>query len=194
VLVERSSYESHPLGRLEWIKVYGLLCGRLAEAEAYFDAQADLVEAISAEEGTGRTVAFFYLSPNGYVNVRSSGDYVPKMIELAGGRYVFSDLPDDGARSTLNMQMETFYAGARDADVLIYNATVDGGMETLEQLLSKGDWLADFRAVQEGKVWRTEQNMFQQTSGIPGMIEDLHAVLGGAAADGAALHYLRPLR
>ena len=24
VLVERSSYESHPLGRLEWIRLYGL--------------------------------------------------------------------------------------------------------------------------------------------------------------------------
>ena len=27
VFVERSSYESHPLGRMEWIKVYGLLLG-----------------------------------------------------------------------------------------------------------------------------------------------------------------------
>ena len=28
VLVERSSYESHPLGRVEWIKLYGVLLGK----------------------------------------------------------------------------------------------------------------------------------------------------------------------
>lgn len=36
------------------------------------------------QDGTGKTVAFFYII-NGYVNVRKSGDYVAKMIELAGG-------------------------------------------------------------------------------------------------------------
>ena len=41
VLVERSSYESHPLGRMEWIKLYGVLMGKLEEAEAFFDGQLE---------------------------------------------------------------------------------------------------------------------------------------------------------
>ena len=36
VIIEYSSYETHPLGRVEWIKLYGLLTGHLAEAEAFF--------------------------------------------------------------------------------------------------------------------------------------------------------------
>ena len=40
VLVERSSYESHPLGRMEWMKLYGLLMNRETEADAYFTAQS----------------------------------------------------------------------------------------------------------------------------------------------------------
>ena len=28
--------------------------------------------------------------------------------------------------STMNMQMESFYAAAKDADILIYNSTIDG--------------------------------------------------------------------
>ena len=28
VLVEHSSYESHPLGRTEWLKLYGVLLGK----------------------------------------------------------------------------------------------------------------------------------------------------------------------
>ena len=59
------------------------------------------------------------------------------MLELAGGKYIFDDLTDDDARSTMNMQMESFYAGAKDADVLIYNSTIDGELQTLDELLAK---------------------------------------------------------
>ena len=193
VLVDRASYETHPLGRLEWIRLCGLLTGKEAEAEAFFKEQTGLADIVREEGDTGKTAAFFYLSAGGYVNVRRPEDYIPKMMELAGGRYVLSDLPgEDSARSTMNMQTEAFYAAARDADVLIYNATVDGGLGSMEELLRKADWLRDFKAVKEGQVWCTEQNMFQQTSGIAGMIGELHEVfrLAGetrehAGADGA---------
>ena len=177
VLVDRASYETHPLGRLEWIRLVGLLTGKEAEAEAFFREQAGLADTVRREGDTGKTAAFFYLSAGGYVNVRRPEDYIPKMMELAGGRYILSDLPgEDSARSTMNMQAEAFYAAARDADVLIYNATVEGGLGSLEELLRKADWLKDFKAVKEGQVWCTEQNMFQQTSGIAGMIGELHEV------------------
>lgn len=45
------------------------------------------------------------------------------MISLAGRKYIFDDLTDDIGKTTVNMQMESFYAGAKDADVMIYNAT-----------------------------------------------------------------------
>ena len=127
--------------------------------------------------------------------MRRPGDYIPKMIALSGGRYVFSDagLEDDSARSTLNMQMEAFCAGAKDADILIYNATVGGGMDTTEELLRKGPWLSEFQAVKSGSVWCTELNLFQQTSGIAEMIAELHAIISGSA-DADALQYFHRLR
>lgn len=193
VLVSRASYESHPLGRLEWIRLYGLLAGAAAEAEAFFDAQAALAEAAAAGENTGKTAVFFYLSTNGGVNVRRPTDYIAKMITLAGGRYAISGGADD-ARSTETMQPEAFYAMAKDADVLFYNATVDGGVETVEQLLLKAEWLADFKAVQTGDVWCTEQNVFQQTSAFAEMIEEFHRIFSGAAETGEPLRYFRKLR
>ena len=36
VFVDYSSYESHPLGRTEWIKVYGAMLNKEKEAEAFF--------------------------------------------------------------------------------------------------------------------------------------------------------------
>ena len=95
VLVDHSSYETHPLGRTEWVKLYGVLEGKEDVAEQVFAEQKDAVAAASDGENIGKTVAFFYITSNGSVNVRKSGDYVPKMIELAGGNYIFSDLGAD---------------------------------------------------------------------------------------------------
>ena len=177
VLVERSSYESSPLGRMEWLKLYGVLLGREEEAAAIYQQELDSLRNVIGQESTGKTVAFFYITSTGAANVRKSGDYVARMIEMAGGQYVFQDLGDDNALSTMNMQMETFYAEARDADCLIYNSTIDGELHTIDELLVKSPLLADFKAVQEGNVWCTEQNLFQSTMGLGDMILDIHAVL-----------------
>ena len=177
VLVERSSYESSPLGRMEWLKLYGVLLGKEEEAAAIYQQALDQLQDVMGQENTGKTVAFFYINSNGLVNVRKSGDYVAKMIEMAGGQYIFQSLGDDNALSTVNMQMETFYAGAKDADCIIYNSTIDGELHTVDELLTKSPLLADFKAVREGNVWCTEQNLFQSTMGLGDMILDIHAVL-----------------
>ena len=63
-------------------------------------------------------MAFFYITSNGAVNVRKSGDYIAKSISLAGGVLRLQDLTaDDNAMSTMNMQMESFFAAAKDADI-----------------------------------------------------------------------------
>lgn len=36
-----------------------------------------------------------------------------------------------------DMQMEAFYAETKDADCLIYNSTIDGELQTLDELLQK---------------------------------------------------------
>ena len=100
---------------------------------------------------------------------------------------------EEGARSTMSMQPESFYAGARDADVLFYNATIGGGPASMEELLRKGEWLSDFRAVRKGEVWCTEADLFQQSSGIAVLIDEMHQILSGTA-DEAALQYFHRLR
>ena len=191
VLVERSSYEADPLGRMEWIKLYGVLTGKEEQAEALYDEQLDALAPILDRPSTGKTAAFFYITANGAANVRKSTEYVAKMLELAGGKYIFDDLTDDDARSTMNMQMESFYAGAKDADMLIYNSTIDGELQTLDELLAKSPLLADFKAVKNGNVWCTEQSLFQSAMGLGGMIQDFHAVFTGENTDD--LHYLHQL-
>lgn len=184
VLIDRSSYETHPLGRTEWIKLYGVLLGREEEAETFFRQQAKLVEDLSGFENTEQTVAFFYVTARGDVAVRKSSDYLAKMIELAGGRYIFRDLGDPNtATSGVTMTMEDFYAAARDADYIIYNATIDAPLDSVQDLLDKSPLFADFKAVTSGNVWCTGKYLYQATDVLGGMIGDVNEMLTGTDRD-----------
>ncbi len=198
VLVERSSYEPNPLGRMEWIKLYGLLTGREEEAAAFFDAQmerlAPLLESAAGDNGGGPAVAFFYINSNGAVNVRKPGDYISRLIEMAGGAYVLKSTGgDDNDLSTMNMQMEAFYDAARDADILIYNSTIDAELETVDELLQKSPLLADFQAVQSGDVWCMGRDMYQRATGLGDLLADLYAVISGRG-DETELTFLHRLK
>lgn len=200
VLVERSSYESHPLGRMEWLKLYGLLLDKEEAAAQYFEERtADFRELLSHDipDAERPSVAFFSITANGYVNIRKPGDYISQMIRIAGGNYIFhaEDLNiDENALSTMNIQMETFYQTAKDADILIYNSTIEGELAKIDDLLQKNSLFREFRAVQNHNVWCTGQNCFQQTTGAADMITDLNRIFTGQAADVSRLTYLHQLQ
>ncbi|NCB92783.1 MAG: ABC transporter substrate-binding protein [Clostridia bacterium] len=178
VFIDRSSYESHPLGRTEWIKLYGVMTGKEAEAETFFNKQTEVITELKDFPNTEKKVAFFYVNTDGSVVVRKSSDYVPRMIEIAGGRYAFDDLEDDeSSRSSVQMSMEEFYATAVDADYLVYNATIDSPISSMEELLAKSDLFEDFKAVKEGNVWSTGKYLYQATDIVGNLITDLHLML-----------------
>ena len=186
VLVERSSYESGPLERMEWIKLYGILLGKEDTAEQVFAAQEAAIAPLLEQEPTGKSCAFFSLSSNNLATVRKGSDYVAKMIEMAGGAYVFSDLTDNGnSLATMNLPLEDFYAGAKDADVLIYNSAIEGTIASVSQLTEKFPLLSEFKAVQNGQVWCTAQSLFQQSMELADLILDMNKVFteGTPAAD-----------
>ena len=185
VFIDRASYEINPLGRMEWIKLYGEMIDRQTEAADYFDSQVGRVEELYSLENTGKTVAFFYINSNNAVVVRKSNDYLAKMIDIAGGKYVFEELgtEDESATATVQMSMEEFYGSAAEADYLIYNASISDPIGSLNDLLSKSQMFANFKAVQEGNVWCTEKSLYQATDAIGSIIMDIHTMLTDASAD-----------
>ena len=190
VLVERSSYESGPLARLEWLKFWGILLGKEELAEQEFARQVERLAPLTGQAPTGKRCAFFSITANNLANVRKGGDYVAQMIEMAGGDYVFADLTDNGNNlSTMNLPLEDFYAGAKDADVLLYNSTIEGVVHTTEELVAKCPLLAEFKAVQSGSVWCTTQSFFQQSTALVDFVLDLHRVF--TENDPADLQFLR---
>lgn len=195
VLMDQSGLEDHPLGRLEWIKLYGALLDREDAADAIFQQQVQHLSTVQEASSTGKTAAFFYITSTGKVVARKSDDYVSKMIQLAGGKYVFDHLGEgENALSTVTIDMETFFATAKDADYIIYNSTIGGEVQSLVALLEKNELLKEFRAVQNGNVWCTGKNMYQETTGLGEMIQSFHRIFSGEADTLDQLPYLYRLR
>lgn len=178
VFVDRSSYENHPLGRTEWIKLYGALMGKDEEAETFFASQTSVMEELKNFQNTGKTVAFFYVSTDGTIVVRRTQDYIPKMIEIAGGKYIFDNLENtENESSSVSLTMEEFYATAVNADYLIYNSSIDSEIQSIDELIGKNELFADFKAVKEGNVWCTGKYLYQATDIVGNLIGDIHLML-----------------
>ncbi len=175
VLIDCSSNESHPLGRVEWIKVYGALLCKEEEAEDFFEEQTKVLDELEGIENTGKSVVYFYINTSGQAVVRTGTDYIAKMIEIAGGNYPFDSLTDKGG--TAAVTMEEFYAAAADADYLIYNASIDNRLKSIEELTAKDKILGDIKAVKEGNVFCTDKDFYQASDIASRMIADIHIML-----------------
>lgn len=192
VLIDRSSYEIHPLGRTEWIKLYAVLTGKEAEAADFFEQQASVIEKLKDFPNSGKTVAFFYVNSDGSVIVRNPRDYIPQMIELGGAKYVCPALNESDSGTTVAITMESFYAAAWDADYLIYNASIDGPLDSIEHLISKDPLFADFTAVQQGNVWCSGKSFYQATDIVGKMILDINNMI--TEQDEAGMTFLSRVR
>ena len=178
VFIDRSSYESHPLGRTEWIKAYAAMLNKEDVADTFFGKQTKVIENLKDFKNTGKTVAYFFVNADGTVVVRSSKDYIPKMIDIAGGKYIFSDLKNTESKSaSVELSMEEFYSKAEEADYLIYNATIDSPINSIAELTAKNELFKDFKAVKNGNVWCTGKSLYQATDIVGNLITDIHLML-----------------
>lgn len=199
VFVDQSSYEQSPLGRMEWIRVYGELTGQAETAEAFFRAQEERVrqveEDVLRDSGERKTAAFFYISSGGQAVVRTGDDYIAEMISMAGGQYVLSGLRNanpDSRSGSVSLTMEEFYRAAKDADYLVYNTNIDSSVTDLSEMLEKNSLLGDFAAVKNGRVFVTDRYFYQATDILGEMIVDFHRMFAGE--DDGGMTFLRRLR
>lgn len=191
VLVDCSSRESHPLGRTEWIRLYGVLLGREAEAEAFFREQAARAQGLT-KEPSGTKAAFFYIHSGGSAVVRGPQDYVTKMIRMAGGEDAFAGLLDpEDTRTTVQLTMEELYAAALEADVLLYNGAIDRDVQTVSDLLTKCPLLSEAKAVREGNVFLTSRDFYQAPDTIGDMTAEMSGIFRGEETDGRYLTRLQ---
>ena len=192
VFIDTSSSETHPMGRTEWVRLYGILTGHEKEADEFFEKQIEIFAESDSYTDTGKTTAFFSITSNGNVIVRAADDYIPKMISLAGGHYIFTDLTKGtGNSASVRLSMEDFYNTAKDADYLIYNATIEKPVGSIRELCSKFALLSEFKAVQEGHVWQVRSSLYQSPDIAARMITDLRRML--TEQNGTEMTFLEPV-
>lgn len=172
LLIDWATFENHPLARVEWIKLYGALFDLESTANMLFDEQVAYVNEISYQD-TEKSAVIFYITSKGTLYTRQGGDYMAKMLELAGGNYIFADVNPE--KSGINqMDFETFYAAAKDADYIIYIWNLGGKPETLADILEKNELFNNFKAVEDNNVWCTTPDYFQVSNMLGYMIKDIN--------------------
>ncbi len=135
------------------------------------------------------TVVYFYVNSSGQIQVRQPQDYIPELLELAGARYLAPDMSSlSGSRkSNVTVSLEDFYSSCRDADYLIYSATLDRPLSSIRELLGKNALFADFKAVKEGHVYTTDKDFYQLSDRMADFAEDVRQMLQGQGD----MHFLK---
>ena len=135
------------------------------------------------------TVVYFYVNSSGQIQVRQPHDYIPELLELAGARYLAPDMSSlSGSRkSNVTVSVEDFYSTCRDADYLIYSATLDRPLSSIQELLGKNALFADFKGVKEGHVYTTDKDFYQLSDRMADFAEDVHRMLQGQGD----MHFLK---
>lgn len=135
------------------------------------------------------TVVYFYVNSSGQIQVRQPHDYIPELLELAGARYLAPDMSGlSGSRkSNVTVSLEDFYSSCRDADYLIYSATLDRPLSSIRELLGKNALFADFKAVKEGHVYTTDKDFYQLSDRMADFAEDVCRMLQGQGD----MHFLK---
>ena len=87
----------------------------------------------------------------------------------------------DNASSAVTVEPEIFYETAKDADYIIYNSTISGEINSVDEIISKYELLAGFKAVENGNVWCTKNNLFQETMKLGTVIRDFNAIFTDTA-------------
>lgn len=107
--------ESHPLGRAEWMKVVGLLCGKEKETKEWFDNVVRRYETLSERCSSveAKPTVFSDLPFENQWYVPGGKSYIAKIFADAGGDYVWKDNESAGS---LHIDAESVLLKAQQAD------------------------------------------------------------------------------
>ena len=114
------------------------------------------------------------------------------MVEMAGGVYL---APDENASGKGNSQQtistEDFYAYADKADILIYNATIEGAPDSLQELMDKDNTFSNFDAFKSGNVYFTDKSLYQYADKTGTIISDLSKIINDETENTGFFHKLK---
>lgn len=142
--------EPHPLGRLEWIKVIGVLLNKEIEAEKiYQDSRNRYIAARElAAQVVSKPTIFDGANTWGTWYISGGKSFMAYLYKDCGSYYVHSDNEEKGS-SVINY--ETLYSQCHNTDYWRV-ALSKHDKFTLKELLSEDSKLKNFKAIKDGRV------------------------------------------
>jgi iron complex transport system substrate-binding protein len=178
VAVDNEYLEKSILGRFEWLKFLALFYDLEACAESIFKKVESELSSLAATIANSvpslenRTVIAWFLVFGGNIYAPKPVSYVADMISLAGGVYAFSDIPL--GRPT----PEYIVARGESIDVLVYSSSKEYGPQTIEDLVTKVEFVKHIKAVREGRVYVFAPTYWQLGTAHPEiLVKDIAAIL-----------------
>ncbi|MFR9619919.1 MAG: ABC transporter substrate-binding protein [Rikenellaceae bacterium] len=152
-IIEGADYmEQHPLGRVEWIKLYGELFDRREQADSIFDAACreylQLKAMVAHVEHRPTVMAERRYGSQWFVPAR--GSYNATLFADAGADYIFSDLEGSGS-VPLSFERVLDRGIESSVWVLKYNST--NGDMSYDDLRSEYEPYANFTAFKTRSVY-----------------------------------------
>lgn len=187
--------ESHPLGRAEWIKVFGLLTGNYNEACRVFDAMAEDYEATRAKasERAKEPLVFTGSFYKGRWSAPGGESFVARFIEDAGAQYAFAEYPGS---ENVELDFERVLEKISAADFF-------GKVLHREGQVTRDDFLEENRRFELLNDFGDEQLFYcnSYTSDYFGrgllephlMLNDLYHIFHSTASDSVSFYYFKPL-
>ncbi len=195
-IIECADYmEVSPLGRAEWMRFYGLLFGRGAEADSLFDEVEKNYLALKAltEPLTERPTVFCELKSSSAWYVPGGKSFIANFYADAGADYIFAD---DTHSGSFPLAFESVFDRAQHADfwLIKYHQATEKTYDELQQDYAP---YAGFRAFKERKVYACNTSRINYYEDSPfrpdGLLKDLIRIFHPDVVKDAEAVYFLPL-
>ena len=149
-LIECADYlEYDPIGRAEWVKFYGELVGKRAEADSLFDAVVTAYNDVKKKAAGAQTrpTVVTEMVISGVWNVPGGQSYMARILNDAGGKYLWADDQNTGS---LALDFNQVLAVAQDADYWFIKWT---NINSLSDLQGANDLNKEMAAFKNKRVY-----------------------------------------
>ena len=196
-VIECADYmEATPLGRAEWIRLFGLFTGKTVLADSlFYETEARYIEIKDAVANVERRPTLFTEKKYGSNWYVPSGEsFMAQLYNDAGADYIFNYLPGSGGTP---LSFETVLDKAIHADFWIFNYSLDSEM-TYQALAAEYAPYTNFKAFKGKQVYgnNTDISLFYEEAPMHPdyLLRELAAILHPELMPGYQLRYFHQLR
>ncbi|MFZ6051260.1 ABC transporter substrate-binding protein [Halocola ammonii] len=143
--------EGHPLGRAEWLKVFGKLLGKEQEADSVFLAIKKRYESLKSKVASSSTIPSVFTGSysNGNWYAPTGDSFIAVFLRDAGANYIFREAE---GRDNLTLDFETLYNKAYETDFWGKVVHEEGDL-TLEKVRENDPRLTTIKAFEEKQIF-----------------------------------------